>query len=189
MPVVKLKFKKIIYPLISGIIVILIIIVFIYSVKFLAEAIDRVFATDTESLESHLIRLDMEKFNLVAKKLGIMLGMSETELLTQATATIIATATPPVLDKTAVRIEILNSLEKAGLAKDLKALLENDGFKVEKIGDFSPSLATTTIKIKESKKDYSALVRESVSKKYPEAEDKALEENENFDIIIIIGSK
>lgn len=194
---VKLKFKKIIYPLISGIIAIIIIIVFIYSVKFLAEAIDRVFAQDTEFLESHLIRLDMEKFNLVAKKLGINQQPTTYDLQPtidnlQQTATSsqsLVVGSQLSLDKTAVKIKVINSTKTRGLAKELKTILEADGFLVNEMDTISPALATTTIKIKESKKNYNPLVRESVSKKYPEAEDKVLEEKENFDIIIIIGSK
>ncbi|MBI4692142.1 MAG: LytR C-terminal domain-containing protein [Candidatus Terrybacteria bacterium] len=174
----KFKFKKIIYPLISGIVAILIVIIFIYSVRFLAKAIDMVFTTDTESLESHLIRLDMENFYRVAEKLGISLSSQSLVVGSQLS-----------LDKTAVKIKVINSTKTSGLAKELKTILEAGGFLINEIDTISPVLATTTIRIKESKKDYTSLVKETISQKYTEIEEGVLKEDNIYDIIIIIGSK
>jgi len=190
----KLKFKKFVYPLIFGIVIILIAVILIYSAKFLAEAIDRVFITDSESWETRLMKLDMDNFYRVAKKLGISNQSSvisnQTSIIERAVvATTTATTTSSALDKTALKIQILNSTKISGLAKELKTDLEAEGFRIEKIGNIFPTIGTTTINIKQSKKDYKAIIKEAVSQKYSEIEEKELEEENIYDIIIIIGSR
>ncbi|MBI4812413.1 hypothetical protein HY798_03175 [Candidatus Falkowbacteria bacterium] len=65
-----IKVKKIIYPLLSGVFFLAVVVVFIYSVKFLSSNIKNVFDTD-DSASSHLTSLDMDNFYRVAKKLGL----------------------------------------------------------------------------------------------------------------------
>lgn len=203
MPVIKkLKLKKIIYPVIFGAFAASVIIIFVSAAEFLSEAVNKAFVLDAQSAESHLVKLDLPNFYLAAQKLGIEVNLesgiqnlesgtaSVTIAVTEETnAAATTTTTTPALDKTAVRIEVLNGTKTRGLAADLKTILEADGFMVEKIGNIPELYATTTIRIKESKKDYSLLIKESVSKKYQLGDDLILEESEIYDIIIIVGNK
>ncbi len=197
----KIKFKKIIYPVISGIIVIIIVVIFVYVADFLVKAIDKAFVIDEKRAESLLVKIDMFNFQAVAKKLGISANQPITndlqpttnnqQQITITTTTVAETAatTTSTLDKKAVKIAVYNSTGIKGLANELKTVLEADGFVMEKTGNISESYATTTIKIKESKKDYTSLIKESVSKKHQLGDDQILAESEIYDIIIIIGVK
>lgn len=199
MNIKKIKFKKVVYPVIFTAFIIAVIIFFIYSVKFLADAVDKAFVLDANSAESRMIKLDLDGFNLAARKLGITIGQErvtsneESVIENQQTATTTNETNTAneanKLDKTAVKIEILNSTKTAGLAGELKNILEADGFKIEKTGNTSPIRETTLIQTKESKNDYLPLIKESVSKKYQASEDKSLVEGDIYDIIIIIGTK
>jgi hypothetical protein len=192
-----IKLKKIIYPALFVVFIIIVAVIFIQTIGFLADSIDKAFTLDPQIAESHLVKLDLGNFNAVTKKLSINVGSQSPVSSSQPieVATPVATTTPNEakeankLDKTSVKIEVLNSTKTSGLAGELKAVLEADGFKVEKTGNFSPVQETTFIKIKDSKKDYASIVKESVSKKYQPGEDKLLEENDAYDIIIIIGNK
>ncbi len=192
----KLKFKKLIYPVISGTFIIIIVVVFIYAADFLATALNKAFVVDDKKAESLLIKIDMSDFQALAKKLGIsaVAGgetvVPEPVIVEQATTTpAAATSTVKELDKKAVKIAVYNSTAIKGLASEFKTVIEADGFIIGKIGNTSPALATTTIKIKASKKDYSAPIRQIVSQKYQLTDDEALNETEDYDIIIVIGSK
>jgi hypothetical protein len=195
MDIKKIKFKKIIYPAIFTVFIITVIILFVYSVKFLANAIDKAFVLDMGAAESRLTKLDLDNFYLAAKKLGIAIESQQppANVILQESIPVsapVATTTPPaVLDKSAIKIEILNSTKIGGLASDLKAVMEAEGFKVEKTGNTSPPRETTVIQAKESKSGYLPLIKESVSGKYQPDEDKLLDENGAYDIIIIIGNK
>ena len=196
----KIKFKKLVYPVISGTFIIIIVVIFVYAADFLVKAIDKAFVIDEKRAESLLVKIDMSDFQAVAKKLGISANQPITndlqpttdnqQQITITTTTVTETATTTsTLDKKAVKIAVYNSTGIKGLANELKTVLEADGFVMEKTGNISESYAATTIKIKESKKDYTSFIKESVSKKHQLGDDQILAESEINDIIIIIGVK
>ena len=57
-----LKFKKIIYPVIFGVFFIGVILIFIYSAKFLVSSIDKSLSLDIQYASSRIIKIDFEKF-------------------------------------------------------------------------------------------------------------------------------
>ena len=186
----KLRFKQIIYPLIITIFIILLIVLLFSSIKFLSQNINRIFSSNTETLNSQLLKLELDKFYFVAKRLGISIELETTPQATPTptpTTEPTPTPTPIELDKTSLKISVLNGTATKGLAKTLKTSLETEGFSVQNTGNVSPPQENTIIKIKESKKIYSQSIKDVVSKQYTLGEDQTLEESENFDVIIIIG--
>ena len=195
-----LKFKKIIYPVIFGVFFIGVILIFIYSAKFLVSSIDKSLSLDIQYASSRIIKIDFEKFYKVAKKMGIEISKStideqQIDNNNLQETTVVATTTPEIIpivsevDKTAVKISVLNSTKIKGLADELKTILENNGFIVGAVGNYYPIQERTFIKIKESRKDYNPLIKKVIEEKYQLADDQALNETDIYDIIIIIGNK
>ncbi|MEK9154835.1 MAG: LytR C-terminal domain-containing protein [Patescibacteria group bacterium] len=190
----KIKLKKVIYPIITLGILLIVAIVFAYSAKFLSHSINKALFLDSALAESLLIKLDLGKFNLIANKLSIEINLvvPEKPQVEEAAIPLEESKKDDIesaqLDKTAVKIAILNSTKTKGLAADLENFLITAGFLIEHTGNTSPLEASTVIKIKESKNNYKTLIREAVSQKYQLAEDQILQESEENDIIIIIGS-
>lgn len=189
-------FKKITYPTIFGIFIIGGIFVFAYSVKFLSRAVNKAFYIDNKIVESKMIKADLDKLKMVASKLNIKLGETAIEVVSSSSSSssesfVSAASSAPViqLDKKAVKIAIYNGTKLKGLASGLKEIMVQDGFVVSKTDNVSATTGTTTIKIKNSKKEYLPLVKESVSKKYKIIEDKEADETGDYDVIITIGSK
>ncbi len=194
-----LKFKQIIYPLIITLFIITVIILLVSSTKFLSKNINAIFSSDvSQDISSQLLKVDVAKFYFVADRLGISTEPAAAPQETAPPEPAIeepsptapeSTSTAEEIDKTSLKISVLNSTAVAGLAKSLKSDLEADGFLVQKIGDTSPLLQNTIIKIKESKSAYASLVKEIVSQKYILGEDQTLEEENSNDVIIIIGNQ
>ena len=195
-----LKFKKIIYPVIFGVFFIGVILIFIYSAKFLVSSIDKSLSLDIQYASSRIIKIDFEKFYKVAKKMGIEISKStideqQIDNNNLQETTVVATTTPEIIpivsevDKTAVKISVLNSTKIKGLADELKTILENNGFIVGAVGNYDPIQERTFIKIKESRKDYNPLIKKVIEEKYQLADDQTLSETDVYDIIIIIGNK
>ncbi len=176
------KLKKIIYPIILGVFFIVVILIFIYSAKFLVNSINRSLSLDVQYAESRIIKINLEKFYRIAKKMGIeisKLTIDDLQLTSDQQqisnnnlqeTTVVATTTAetiPIvveLDKKAVKISVLNSTKIKGLAGEIKTLLENNGFIVGAIGNYDSIQEKTFIKIKESKKDYVSLIKEVLEK-------------------------
>jgi len=97
----------------------------------------------------------------------------------------------PSLDKSALKIKILNGTGVPGAAGKAAKLLENAGFEGIKTGNASKyDYGETVIEIKESKQDFLALLSESLAKDYQIAQDtKTLDEKDSFDAIITLGKK
>lgn len=204
------KFKKVIYPIIVAIFIIVGIFVFVYSVSFLSGAINKSFFVDNEIVESKMIKIDLDNLTKIASKLNIQLGetsisvfsssssssqfsLSTSSVSSASTTTSVssvASSSPIVeLNKKLVKISILNGTKTKGLAVGLKDIMTKDGFIISKTGNVTEVLGTTTIKIKIGKKDYLPMIKESVFKKYRNVEDKEMDETGEYDIVIIIGGK
>lgn len=193
----KIRLKQIIYPSIITFFIVVVIVLLIFSVKFLSLNINKIFSLDTQTIDSQLLKVDIDKFYFVTNRLGIII---ESKPLQEAAVTPVeeVAATPieattskeiASFDKSLLKISVLNSTAENGLAKTLKAALEADGFLVKNTGNISPAQENTIIKIKESKKMYSPLIKKVVSQQYKLGEDMILEENSDYDAVIVIGEK
>lgn len=181
--------KDLIY---SGILVFFMIIVgilFFISTRFISQNINKVFSS--EGAESVQV-LDLARYQLVAKKLGITATTPPSEgVVTEVAPEKEAVSAPgiTVLDKRAITIAVRNSTTKKGVAGTLAKALEDAGFATPTTGNEKTPYAKTTILIKESKYDYAPLLLETVLASYPGATATTTAENAPFDATIIIGKE
>lgn len=70
----KLQFKKVIYPSIFVVFIVIALMFFAITIKFLYRNINKALTPDEQSIESQLIKVDLDNFYFVSKKLGIELN-------------------------------------------------------------------------------------------------------------------
>ncbi|MFH1840836.1 MAG: LytR C-terminal domain-containing protein [Candidatus Shapirobacteria bacterium] len=116
--------------------------------------------------------------------------VAETPIETSEPAIEEVTPTPSLMRED-LKVEILNGSGVAGLAAQASQYLEGLGYQEVKTANAGKyDYAETVIQIKESQKSYLEMVKEDVSKKYPLASEiENLEEESEFDIVIILGKK
>lgn len=190
--------KKLVYPAISILFVSVALLLFGKTAFFISANINKAFTTDEAAIESELLRVDIQNYLLVAKKLNIPVPPPPTpqeipppqETSPEETPT---PPPPPPEDKAALHIQVVNSTPTAGLAGGLRDLLEGAEFTVVRVGNFSPPHALTVIQIKESTRSSFPLsleeIRGLVSQEYELGGDETLEESSEYDVVIIIGNK
>jgi hypothetical protein len=90
-----------------------------------------------------------------------------------------------------LKIQVLNGSGVAGAAGKAKSFLESLGYKNVNTGNAETSdLATTTVAIKDSKQDYSALLKKDLSGKYTLADEiQTLAASNSADVVVTIGLK
>lgn len=170
-------------------------VIFFFAIRFISQNINKAFSPE-ESGPSQA--LNVERYRLTAKKLNIPVASSQDSATVPEISTGVAipdtqaTNTPValVLDKSALTIVVKNSTPKKGVASTLAKALEDSGFKKPQTGNESTLYATTTILLKESKKEYGALLLDAVRKTYPDAiATTASSESGSSDATIIIGTR
>jgi hypothetical protein len=207
------QWKKLIYPAVSTVLLLLVVVFFLFGARFLSNALNKAFAVDQGIIESELTSVDFISLQLVAKKLGITIAPDpgaepetpspeEVPGETQPPAEEVPTEPvdpppvepPPVIvpeDKTAVKIQVLNSTGTAGLAGGLRTDLQQAGFTAD-VGNTSPAEATTIIKAKAvvsaSFPNSFAEIQQVVAQKYSAIE-QVLEDSSPYDIVIVIGNQ
>lgn len=173
--------------------------VFFSVMQFISQSINSAFSSeDNGSAQS----LDLERYKLIAKKLNIpvvipqegatAVAVPEVPATVPEVATTTQTTSTPVavvLDKRVITLAVKNSTPKKGVATTLAKALEDAGFQKPQTGNESKSYATTTVLIKESKKEYEALILEVVHKTYPEATATTSPESGSADAVIVIGTR
>ncbi len=171
-------------------------VLFFLSTRFISQNINKVFSSEgTESVQV----LNLERYQLIAKKLGITVSTVSENTSTSTAAiptpevpVVLATAGAPTattLDKQALTITVLNSTAKKGVASTLAKSLESAGFATPTTGNEGTPYPTTTILIKESKYDYAPLILAEVTKTYPDATTATTSDGASFDAVIIIGGR
>lgn len=191
----KIRPKDLVYSGILALFAVAVVIIFFISTRFISENINKVFSSEGgEGVQA----LNIERYNLVTKKLGITANGSPENTVALATTTprqevptIVTPEKPttPTLDKKSLTIMVRNSTIKKGVAGTLAKSLENAGFTAPTTGNESTPYSTTTILIKDSKNDYAPLVLEEISKTYSDATIATTSESAAFDVTIIIGGK
>lgn len=184
----KLKPVDLMYPGIFVLFFGVVIIIFFSTMQFISKNINKAFAPE-ESVPSQA--LDMEKYKLVTKKLGISVEQASNAVAPTETpvAQTVNTSTSTVaLDKHSLTLMIKNSTAKKGVATTLAKALEGDGFAKAQTGNEPKLYATTTILLKESKSTYGAIILEAVHKLYPDAITTTAPEASVADATIIIGT-
>lgn len=192
----KVRVKDIIYPGILVFFIIIVVVLFFISTRFISQNINKVFSTEGSD---NAQALDLARYTLVAKKLGIAVNAPSENTGIPSAETPVSVAPPreiptlatttPVLDKRALTLMVRNSTAKVGAASALAKILQSAGFSTPKTGNEKTPTAITTILVKESKRDYATLLLSEVIKAYPDAITATTSESDPFDATIIIGGK
>ncbi|MCK9344637.1 MAG: LytR C-terminal domain-containing protein [Candidatus Pacebacteria bacterium] len=189
----EIKPKDLLYPGIILLFIIIVVIIFFLVTRFITNNINKAFSGDTGG-ESRTLNID--NYNLVAKKLGISITPVKSEItneVTNATTTQetngSAQATTTTLDKKTLTLQILNSTTKKGVAGTLAKTLEGAGFAKATTGNQSKLIPVTTIYLKESVASFGPELLEEVKKSYSSAVATTTQETKAFDISIVIGTK
>lgn len=185
-----IKPKDLVYPGITLLFIIIVGVLFSFATQFITKNINEAFSGDIGTESSSL---NMANYTIVAKKLGIEVGVQKniaTHPASQIATTTetIAVEIPHVLDKKSLTINILNSTTKKGVATTLAQTLESAGFSKATTGNEKKLYTTTTVFIKDDKRAYSSLILEAMSKTYPDAIATTTTSG-GFDVTIIIGTK
>lgn len=181
-----LKLQDIVYPGVLAVFFGIVFVLFFFATQFISKNINKIFYSEETGATQ---ALNLEHYKLVAKKLGIVVNIpKEGEAVVVKVAPAVETATT-TLDKKAITIIVKNSTAKKGVATTLAKLLEDAGFQKPKTGNESKLYATTTVLIKESRKDYESVLLEVVSKAYPDAVSTTTKETSVGDATVIIGTK
>lgn len=193
----KLGLKKIVYPLVMGLFFLTAAVLFFFTVQFMVRVVNKVFTIDERAIQSRVVEFDIETFERVKKRFSFVApGESlPTSLpsVTNSPATL-PSASPspsptPVLDKAALKLHILNGSTRNGQAGILQRSLQELGFTQSSIATAARNnYPQTIIQVKESKRDYIALIKEGLAG-YELGSDETLTPDNQYDMIIIIGAR
>lgn len=180
----KLNGRDLVYPGIVLLFIIIVGILFSLSAKFIATNINSAFSGDTGAESSSL---NMTNYAIVAKKLGFSAEADTSTPTTESTVVTEASSTQ-ALDLKSLTIAVLNSTAKTGVATTLAKSLETSGFAKATTGNEKRLYATTTVIVRETKKDYIASLLDAVHKTHPDAIATTTMTG-TIDATIIIGTK
>ncbi len=184
---------------------------FVYSVKFIGQAMNSTFsATELGVVEEKYGQLHLDKYNLVAKKLGLttsnaplntenniieeeieMEVIEDDTLIEDDLIDEVAEEPTVIIPEVSPSIIVVNSTQTSGLAADLRNLLQAEDFNVISIGSSRDNLTRTVIKAKsnyDSTSQYLTDIKKIVSLQY-DYETTILEDEADHDIEIIIGTR
>lgn len=209
-----IKKEGIIYALVFVLYAAIFILIFSYAIKFLSTTINSALSEPAgAAIEDKYGELDLESYSLIANKLNLekvvqVIPEVEPEIITtepEVASTSVEVATTsvpeivvepfiPVVEEPKVieqrpTLIITNSTLKSGLAATLKNKLSS--YTVLSTGNSRPSLAITTIKVKNSinpNSTYLAEIKKIVSESY-DLVILPLADEAKSDIEIIIGNK
>lgn len=128
-------------------------------------------------------------------KQGVEAGKKEASLVTPTPLpedTQTPTPEPTTeLVRGSLAVEVLNGAGIPGTAKKAETFLAGLGYKIENTANAkSFDYDKTVVSIKESKKEYSQMIIEDLSKEYEvDQTPKVVDEDSEFDVIIVIGKK
>lgn len=190
----KIKSSDFIYLCIIFLFFIIVFILFIYSTNFFINNINKIFSPgNVESSQT----LNIKNYKIIESKLNLPINIPSTTATptlnenTPATNNTSTTITPKTteLNKKLISINILNSTTIKGIASVLAKTLETAGFASATTGNEKKVYATTTILIKDSKKEYSSSILDVIKKSYPKTLTDINPETSTFDVVIIIGKE
>jgi len=197
-----MKSSDFIYLYIFVVFFIIVLVLFSLSINFIVLNVNQIFSPQTSE---NTAALNTENYSLVVKKLGLPnntpenITNSETaespasqihnepDVTTQNVTENTPPPAPIELDKKIITLSIMNTTNKKGVAATLAKVFESAGFSTGTTGNEKGPYSTTTIFIKDSKKEYIPVVEEVVKNSYPKAITKTNPVDSKFDVIIMIG--
>jgi hypothetical protein len=166
-------------------------ILFFFSTNFIVDNINKIFLPTPESTSQPL---DITRYSLIEKRLNLPVnvpGTKSTSVVPVETPTVSNIVDPSTatvaLDNKSLTINILNGSRKVGVATLLSNTLEKAGFSKASTGDSPTAYVTTTIFIKDGKKEFTKSIQDAVKKLYPKAVTKVNPVSSTFDVEIITG--
>lgn len=105
--------------------------------------------------------------------------------------TLTPTPTPAPILRSDLKVQVLNGSGVPGRAGKVEEFLKGLGYQVLDTGNAKAfSYKKTEIRVKDDKKDYLSLLTEDVSREYEvDEETKTLEEESEYDAVVIVGSQ
>lgn len=132
--------------------------------------------------------IDITATSTPSDETAISTTPTEASTTTPETTKATTTTATSTLNKSSVTLTILNSTPTTGLASALAKKVTAAGFNEPKTGNQKTKLATTTIYIKDTKKDFGPSIKEAVHTLYPSVVIGTTTPKETeTDIIIVIG--
>jgi len=187
--------SKFTYPVILVFGVLCIIIIFVFSTRFLTQEINRAFVINAAG---DSFSIDLVHYKLVAHKLGLpeSIAATSTPLSVVPPTPVVATSTPtpsvatttPPLDKSAITLAVYNATSVAGLAGKTKDTLVVAGFVVTKTGN-AKAQSQNSIVLKKSAEAYLPLLREALGTSFANATVTTAPADAPYDAIITVGVK
>lgn len=196
----KVNKEGIIYTLIFVTYFSVIIISFIFSIKFINSTINSTLNIPPELQGTADNQIDLKNYALIENKLGLnqIAATTTSVIATSTNEVLLATTTPTVPTISTIesievmpKIIISNSTPKSGLAGTLKSKLQAAGLAVLKTNTIKPTSERTIVKIKNSfnaNSNYITKIKKIVSTDYDFVV-QVLEEKTDYDVAIIIGNK
>lgn len=188
---IKNKLKKIdsidlIYMGVLLFVFIVVLFTFFQSTGFIVRSINKIFTINEDSVTQ---TLDIERYELVAKKLNLPKTGSNNSAVEIKTEQAIPkeVVTTSEDKKISIKINIINTTKKEGAAAMLSKKLEDSGFSKATIESKKTISPSTTVSIKKSLNEFKNQIVSTVKKSYPKATSKVIPENSEFDVIITIG--
>lgn len=194
--IARLTFRSVAYPAILIALFIAVWILFVMATRFITLEINKVFS-DGETGQG--LVMDRAGYEKVARRLNITIDDSlaprpvapvEQEVVVETVKapeeSTEVVAAKPSLDKQAVSIGVFNATKVSGRAGSIKDLLSSKGFKIDRTGN-APAQTKNTLEIKESKKEYAALLIETLAGTLEIDETVTVPEENKLDAMITIG--
>lgn len=183
--------KDYIYPGIFLLFISIVTILLFIVATSLSSTINKIFSFGESA---NVQGLDIENYELVARKLNISVPTTAENVITTSEESItpeevIATSTEPLaLNKKGISLNVTNSTTKSGLAGSLAQKLENAGYNRPSTTTDKKLRATTTLIIKPSKEAYVEEILDIVRVSYPDVIVATTTETASVDAMIIIGT-
>jgi hypothetical protein len=208
----KLPFARMIYPAITLVFVIAVLILFSKTIFFLTTNINKVFPDSSASFKKEITQFDQANYDLIRKRFGWpeLPRPSSSEALALpaapsaaavSTSTVAAAAASPakntdtpqvIAEKKAITIIIFNGPGGIVSGEVLQDALNQSGFTNSKIGSHQLVLKNTIIQFKAANKNlqkYSDEIKKVISDKYPLQAGSDLPDDSEYDVSILIGRK
>jgi hypothetical protein len=207
-----LPLVKMIYPAITLVFAVIILIMFAKNLIFLSAHINKVFSGNDASLKSGITRFDAANYELIRKRFGwpalvapslpempaptTAPSAADTPSSTEAIASTSPAAsadTPQIAaEKAAIIIKIFSGPEKSEAGDALRDSLVKAGFANAKLDSHQLILKNTIIQFKTSNGQlakYAEAIKKIISEKYAAQTGSDLPDSADYDVSILIGKK
>jgi len=164
--------------------IVIIIGVFFHSTSFIVSNINNIFETKNITTNQNL---EIKRYSQIERKLNLSGNTQDNiNIEKKQNFNTQTNETNTLSNKKLLKINIINTSTKDGAASILSKDLESNGFS-KSTTESKKIVSSTIVSIKESKKEYSELIKQVVEKTYPKISTIVNPENGEYDVVVIIG--